>query len=56
VVGRAVPQINIFVISFNVNMLIGLFVFMVSIPLLLHVLESDFMAMGTNLFLFLKGF
>ena len=55
-VGRAVPQINVFVISFPVNILVGLFVFSVSIPLLLTVLESDFMTIGAEMFKFLKAF
>jgi flagellar biosynthesis protein FliR len=56
IVGRAVPQINVFVISFPVNILVGLFVFMVSIPLMLTVMESDFMQLGGQMFAFLKGF
>jgi len=56
IVGRAVPQINVFVISFPVNILVGLFVFMVSIPLLLTVMDSDFTRMGAEIFQFLKGF
>jgi flagellar biosynthetic protein FliR len=56
VVGRAVPQINVFVISFPVNILVGLFIFMVSIPLLLTVMESDFTNLGTQVMGFVKGF
>lgn len=56
IVGRAVPQINVFIISFPVNILVGLFVFMVSIPLLLSVFENDFGDIGTRIFVFLKGF
>jgi flagellar biosynthetic protein FliR len=56
VVGRAVPQINVFVISFPINILVGLFIFMVSIPLLLVVMESDFMVLSHQLFTFVKGF
>lgn len=55
-VGRAVPQINVFVISFPVNILVGLFVFSVSIPLLIRVMESDFMNIGAEMFKFLKAF
>lgn len=55
-VGRAVPQINVFVVSFPVNILVGLFVFMMSIPLLLAVLERDFVDMGARIFTFVKGF
>jgi flagellar biosynthetic protein FliR len=55
-VGRAVPQINVFVISFPVNILVGLFVFSVSIPLLLTVLEGDFMNMTAQMFQFLRAF
>src|SRR5438270_466000 len=56
IVGRAVPQINVFVISFPVNILVGLFVFMMSIPLLLAVMEADFGHVGAEIFTFLKGF
>ena len=56
IVGRAVPQINVFIISFPVNILVGLFVFMVSIPLLITVLDTDFSTMSEHIFVFLKGF
>ena len=55
-IGRAVPQINVFVISFPVNILVGLFVFSISIPLLLSVLERDFVDIGAEMFKFLKAF
>jgi flagellar biosynthesis protein FliR len=35
IVGRAVPQINVFVTSMPVNILVGLFVLIISVPLLL---------------------
>jgi flagellar biosynthetic protein FliR len=56
IVGRAVPQINVFIISFPVNIMVGLFVFMVSIPLLVTVLDADFSTMSEHIFVFLKGF
>ena len=56
IVGRAVPQINVFIISFPINILVGLFVFMVSIPLLINVLDTDFSNISEHIFLFLKGF
>ncbi len=56
IVGRAVPQINTFVTSFPVNILVGLFVFMVSIPLLLTVMENDFARMTVIVFQFIKAF
>jgi flagellar biosynthetic protein FliR len=56
VVGRAVPQINVFVISFPINIMVGLFVFIVSIPMLLTVLQSDFVEMGAEIFSYIKGF
>ena len=56
IVGRAVPQINVFVISFPVNILVGFFIFMVSIPLLLTVMEADFVNLGMQVIGFVKGF
>jgi flagellar biosynthetic protein FliR len=56
VIGRAVPQINVFVISFPVNILVGLFILMVSIPLLLTVMEADFASLGAQMMTFVKGF
>jgi len=56
IVGRAVPQINVFVISFPVNILVGLFVFMVSIPLLLTVFETDAVHIGGEILTFIKDF
>lgn len=56
VVGRAVPQINVFVISFPVNILAGLFVFMVTIPLILAVMESDFSKISIQILRFIKAF
>ncbi|MBK9292910.1 MAG: flagellar biosynthetic protein FliR [Oligoflexia bacterium] len=56
VVGRAVPQINVFIISFPVNILVGMFVFMVSIPLILTVMQNDFAHLTEQVFKFIKGF
>ena len=56
VIGRAVPQINVFIISFPVNILVGLFVFMVTIPLILSVLENDFSKLTLDIFKFIKAF
>jgi flagellar biosynthesis protein FliR len=55
-VGRAVPQVNVFVISFPITILAGFFVLMVSIPLMLTVMETDFIQMGGEIFKFIKGF
>jgi flagellar biosynthetic protein FliR len=55
IVGRAVPQINVFVISFPVNILVGLFIFMVSIPLLLTVMESDFVVLGRLIMTYVRN-
>ena len=56
VIGRAVPQVNVFVTSFPINILVGLTVLMVSIPLLLTILETDFLHMGSQIFVFIKNF
>jgi flagellar biosynthetic protein FliR len=56
VVGRAVPQINVFVISFPINITVGLLVFMVTIPLLLAVMETDFSKLTVEVFKFIKAF
>ncbi len=55
-VGRAVPQINVFVISFPVNIMVGLFILVASIPLFMTVLEADFVQTGSQIFTYLKGF
>lgn len=56
VIGRAVPQINVFIVSFPVNILVGLFIFMVSIPICLSVMETDFAILGGQVLAFIKGF
>ncbi|MCC6276700.1 MAG: flagellar biosynthetic protein FliR [Oligoflexia bacterium] len=56
VIGKFVPQINVFVVSFSVSILGGLFVFAVSLPLILHVLETDMFQMTSHMFEFVKGF
>lgn len=56
VVGRAVPQVNVFVTSFPVNIMVGLSVFMVSIPLLLATMEQDLGRLTGMIFKFLKTF
>jgi flagellar biosynthesis protein FliR len=55
-VGRAVPQVNVFIISFPVTILAGFFVLGVSIPLMLTVMETDFIQMGGEIFKFIRGF
>jgi flagellar biosynthetic protein FliR len=56
VVGRAVPQVNVFVTSFPVNIMVGLSVFMVSIPLLLATMEQDLGRLTGMIFKFLRTF
>lgn len=56
VIGRAVPQINVFIVSFPVNILIGMFVFMFSIPLVLTVMQNDFEHLTVQVFKFIKAF
>jgi len=56
IIGRAVPQVNVFVISFPVNILVGLFVFIVSIPLLLSTMQTDFVDVSAEIFKYIKNF
>jgi flagellar biosynthetic protein FliR len=56
VIGKFVPQINVFVVSFSVTILGGLFVFIMSLPLVLHVLEADMFQMTSRIFDVVKGF
>lgn len=56
ILGKAVPQINVLVTSFPLNILVGLFVIILSLPLLFA--QMEFVAKETvgHIFSFLKGF
>lgn len=56
VIGRVVPQINVFVTSLQVNILVGLFIFLVSIPVIFHVLENEYEEMGARIFKMVRDF
>ena len=56
VVGKAVPQINVFVTSFPVNILAGLAVLIASIPLMLVVMETDMVRMSERVIAFVRNF
>lgn len=55
IIGRVVPQINIFVTSFQINVLVGLTILLVSMPLILLVTESGLEELSSKIFLYLKG-
>ena len=54
VIGRTVPQINVLITSLPVNILVGLFVMTVSIPLLIWQMEGLMELTTTRLFAFVK--
>lgn len=56
VVSRAVPQINVLVTSFSVNILIGLFILVVSVPLLSTSMDELLKSMLSEMFRVLKSF
>jgi flagellar biosynthesis protein FliR len=55
VVARTVPQINVFVMGFHVNIFVGFFVLVGSIPLIMAVMETDFLSLTSRLFKLMKG-
>ncbi len=55
-IGRAVPQINVLITSLPVNILIGFFVMLVSLPLFLYQMNDFLEISATRLFQMLKGF
>jgi len=55
-VGRAVTQINVFVASAPVNFLVGIFVMMLSIPLMVELLDVHFYEFGETIFKYMRGF
>ena len=56
IMGRAVTQINVFVVSFPVNFLSGMFVLMLSLPLMVQTMERNFYEIGEEIFKFMKNF
>jgi flagellar biosynthetic protein FliR len=56
VIGRAVPQINILITSLPVNILVGLGVMFVSLPLLIFEMTDVLNLTATELFRFIKSF
>lgn len=56
VLGRAVPQLNVLVTSFPVNVLVGLLVMIVCIPLFVEQMHGVAESTTIALFEFLKGF
>lgn len=56
VIGRAVPQINILITSMPVNILIGLVVMIVALPLLIWQMHELLNITSTQLYTLLKSF
>jgi len=56
VVGRAVPQMNVLVTGIGINILLGLFVMTISIPMMLDSLPSFLNDTVTDIFRVLKAF
>ena len=55
VIGRAVPQINVLVTSLPVNILVGLAVLTISVPLYITEMDGLVVVMAERLFSFMKG-
>jgi flagellar biosynthetic protein FliR len=55
ILGRAVPQINVLITSLPVNVLVGFFIVMISIPLLLVNMEEVSQMTAAKLFQVMKG-
>jgi flagellar biosynthetic protein FliR len=56
IVGRAVPQINVFVTSLPINLMVGFVVSILMLPLLLVEMDGLLQGMSVELFKFIKGF
>jgi flagellar biosynthetic protein FliR len=56
VIGKTVPQLNVLVTSFPINILVGLFLLIITMPMLLDQM-GDFLALSTTrVFQFVKAF
>ncbi len=56
IVGRVVPQINVFITSLQVNVMVGLFVFCATIPFLMSAVEVGFGDMAEKIMGVIKQF
>jgi len=56
IVGRAIPQINVFVTSLPINLMVGFVVCILMLPLLMVEMDGLLQGMSVELFKFIKGF
>lgn len=56
IVGKTVPQINVLVTSFPVNIMVGFFLLMITLPLLLDKMDSFLNVSTLRVFEFVKSF
>jgi flagellar biosynthesis protein FliR len=54
VLSRAVPQMNVFMVSFPITIGVGLIILGLSVPLFVHLLGNEFELIGDNVFKILK--
>lgn len=56
VVGKTVPQLNVLVTSFPINILIGFFLLMITMPMLIENMDGFLEVSTTRIFQFVKAF